>query len=1115
MPGSWKEWNPVADPHATVLEGHARFTILTPRLLRLEWSEDGVFEDRATLGIVHRALPAPEYVVDRADGWLRIDTGELRLRYRPGADRFTAANLEVTFRCGGKPVSWHPGDVDSLNLMGTTRTLDSTNGADDVDLEPGILSRSGWAIVDESDRPLFDHGDPPWVLARPDGERQDWYLFAYGLDYRTALNDFVRVAGRIPLPPRYALGYWWSRYWAYSDDELRGLVTEIADHGIPLDVLVIDMDWHTTDGLSSKRLLRDDAGEAIGWTGYTWNRDLFPDPEAFLRWVHARGLHTALNLHPASGIPPTEERYDAFARAIGVDPRECRAIPYALEDRRWGEALFSTILRPLEAGGVDFWWLDWQARRMNPAVPGLDETFWLNHVFFSMAEERGRQRPLLFHRWGGLGNHRYQIGFSGDSFSTWRALDFQPSFTATASNVGYGWWSHDIGGHQGEDPDPELYLRWLQFGALSPILRTHSTKSLAIERRIWKYPDEFPAMRDAILMRYALAPYIYTAAREAYDTGVSLCRPMAYDHPEAEDAYAATGQYMFGDDLLVSPVTAKTDSTGMALERIWLPPGEWTEWSSGSLLAGGRWIERSFTCDEIPIYARAGSIIPLYPPISNLRAVPDTLILACMPGADGETRIYEDDGITTDYRGGACAWTKVDVARDAASSRTTLRIHARAGAYDGMPERRAYEVRFPSTLPPREVRIDGQSVPRVDGDSRSWSHPAETRPPAGSWCYDGAMLCVRIFTPFVRCDREVVVERIEASRQGPGAVASAPASEPGADADRQLVDGVPGLFARLASAMPAVKAEWNRVDAIANPPAPLLRAASAARRLTYDPDRAAEILRDFRATLPAAVESLATCAGGDMKALRRIAGQIAPPGMLVESPRIRITAGAESAADATVRIEGPEGSTITYTLDGSLPVRTSTQYDGHFALRRTAILRARAFRDGCAGSFPAEAVHHRTFASRWSSVHPPSSKYAPLACLFDGRFGSEVDFHSGWCGWEGEDMALTVDLPGPTHLGSIRMRFLRDQRNWIFAPARVRIDVSRDGQHWEMVYQGGERSASEARQEIVGVVEHVATFASRTITHLKVTAETLPAVPSWHRGAGGRAWVFADELVVE
>lgn len=1098
---SWFDWNPVADPRAVYLAGKARFTILTPRLVRLEWSADGRFEDRASLAFVHRRLEPPAVTVSREGGALVLDTGVLRLRYRPEPGPFTADNLEVSLVAGG-PTTWRPGMVDPDNLKGTTRTLDSTNGAADVALEDGILSRSGWALVDDSARPLFDDGEPPWVLPRPPGERQDWYLFAHGHDFRGALRDFTRVAGPVPMPPRFALGYWWSRYWAYSDDELRSLGREIRGHGLPLDVLVVDMDWHTTEGLSSKQTLRDEAGQMTGWTGYTFNRDLFADPPGFFAWARAEGLRVALNLHPASGVPATEERYAEFARALGLDPSPGRAIPYMLEDRRWGEAFFETILRPLEAQGVDFWWLDWQAWRENRVIPGLDETFWLNHVFFSMAEMRGDVRPLLFHRWGGLGNHRYQVGFSGDSFSTWEALAFQPRFTATASNVAYGWWSHDIGGHQGEDPDPELYLRWLQFGALSPILRTHSTKSLAIERRIWRYPEEFEAMRAAIRLRYALVPYLYTAAREAHDSGVSICRPIYYDHPELPEAYEAGGQYMLGDDLLVAPVTRKADpQTGLAEVRLWLPPGGWVERGSGARLDGGprgRWIERSYTLAEIPLFARAGAILPLYPPVTTLASTPDTLILACVPGGGAGGRLYEDDGLTARYRGGICAWTEFEQ-REEAGARI-VRILPRRGTFPGMEERRSFEIRLENMPPPRELRVNGRSYAQGDGGSE---------PKPETWVYDGATVTVRALTPPMAAEQEVLVEAFPS-----------PASTPEAS---RLIDGAAGRMARLAEAMPKIKAEWNRIDPIANPPAPILRAGSAAQRITAAPERTVELLRELEVTLAEALEALATCAARDPRLLSGIAARIVPHGTQPRPPRIAVHPTLEGETSrlvdppARVVIEADPQASIVYTLDGSIPTAESARYEQPFLLVHTAVVRARAIpRDGGAGSFPAEVAFHRRFAERVGPVVEPSSKYAPAAALTDGRFGREDDFRDGWCGWEGDDAAITIDLPDGAAPRGVRIRFLRDQRNWIFLPARVRIEVAAAGtEEWEAVYAAGDRAAAESPDEPVGVALHVIRIAPRPAARLRIVAESVGVVPAWHRGAGGKAWVFLDEIVVE
>jgi alpha-glucosidase len=466
--------NPVADPQATITVGQARFTILTSQLIRLEWSADSRFEDQASLVFINRRLPVPDFKTSTKGEWLQIKIASLNLRYKKNSGKFTSTNLEIQFTLNGKPVLWHPGMENKGNLHGTIRTLDGVRN--EVSLDPGLLSRDGWVLVDDTERPLFDNSEWPWVLPRSQGERQDWYFFAYGHDYKKALYDFTRVAGKIPMPPRFAFGAWWSRYWAYTDQEFKQLVHEFEIHDVPLDVVVIDMDWHLTFNLRWSDNRVDQAGQRLGWTGYTWDKNYFPDPAGFLKWAESKGLKTPLNLHPASGIQPHEERYPEMARAMGIDPATQKYVPFDIADKHFAENYLKIMHYPLEEQGVDFWWLDWQQQHITK-VPGLKPTWWLNYVHFTDVERRGKARPLIFHRWGGLGNHRYQIGFSGDAASTWEMLGFEPYFTATAANVGYGYWSHDIGGHMPGEVSPELYTRWIQFGVFSPIPNAHDEKS--------------------------------------------------------------------------------------------------------------------------------------------------------------------------------------------------------------------------------------------------------------------------------------------------------------------------------------------------------------------------------------------------------------------------------------------------------------------------------------------------------------------------------------------------------------------------------------------------------------------------------------------------------------
>src|SRR3954463_6613798 len=324
MPG-----NPVADPAATVVRGHARFTVLTERLVRLEWSSSGEFEDRGTFAFPNRAASVPRFEVSESGGALLIDTGALQLRYTLDSGPFSEANLSIALDLNGERVTWCPGSESHANLRGTWRTLDGASTS--VRLSQGLISRDGWYLYDDSRSVLFTE-DGTWVAPRRTHDLQDWYFFGYGHAYTEALGEYTRFGLPVPLIPRFVLGSWWSRYWAYSADDLEQLVNDFATHDLPLDVLVIDMDWHTPHS----------------WTGYTWNRELFPDPEGFLRWAHERGLRVTLNLHPAEGVQAFEDIYPRFAQALDVDPESGEAVPFRPGDPGFMRHYFELLHHPME-----------------------------------------------------------------------------------------------------------------------------------------------------------------------------------------------------------------------------------------------------------------------------------------------------------------------------------------------------------------------------------------------------------------------------------------------------------------------------------------------------------------------------------------------------------------------------------------------------------------------------------------------------------------------------------------------------------------------------------------------------------------------------------------------
>lgn len=661
----------------------------------------------------------------------------------------------------------------------------------------------------------------------------DWYFFGYGHEYKQALGDFVKVAGRIPLPPRFAFGAWWSRYWAYSDQEFEELVQGFRRNDVPLDVLVIDMDWHPTFRIGEVQKELDQSGEPKGWTGYTWNKSLFPAPAEFLAKLHADGLKTTLNLHPAGGVEPWEDAYPAMASAMNIDPATRAYVPFKITDKKFATAYFDLLHHPLERQGIDFWWLDWQQKNQTD-IPGVNPTFWLNYLHFTDQERQGK-RPLLFHRWGGLGNHRYQIGFSGDTISVWDSLAFQPYFTATAANVGYAYWSHDIGGHMPGEVEPELYLRWLQFGAFSPILRTHTTKNPNAERRIWAYPEPYSdAMRDVYHLRYALIPYIYTEARKTYDTGVAFVRPLYYDWPSSPEAYATRGEYRFGDNMVVAPISKPVDrDSGLSHQSVWLPPGEWIEWQTGKHVHGPVTIDRRFSIEQTPVYVAAGSITPMAPPMKTSGEKPlDPLIIEIAPGTGPQATsysLYEDAGDSRDYQVAAYARTSIEAQE--VNGVLTVTITPTKGHYKGMAAARSYELRLPGDWPPSSITMNGKAL----GLTNTGGKPG--------WRFEGNTLTTVIRVPKTLSSsttRLQIVRPMSFVRR------------------RSELDSFAGKMSRLRSVYNLL----NNNFPFDGPSPELVQLTQTGDRLSYFPLAASAEASYFTRTFPDLLTSLRTASGG-------------------------------------------------------------------------------------------------------------------------------------------------------------------------------------------------------------------------------------------------------------
>ena len=623
---------PRPDPASVISGDGYRITVLTDRLLRLEYEPDGLFLDDATQAVLCRRFPVPEFSVEETETWLCVETRALKLFYnrQPFSGTGLYATLKGAFAVYGS--TWHFG-LHAQNLGGTARTLDEADG--EVPLDNGLISVHGYAVLDDSHSMRMTR-DGQLMPAVSHGT--DLYLFAYGHQYSDCLRDFLRLSGGIPVVPRFALGNWWSRYYPYTEDSYRCLMQQFESEQIPLSVAVLDINWHVT---------RISPEYGTGWTGYTWDREKFPDPRRLLSWLHAHGLHVTLNDHPADGVRPCEDQHAAMAEAMGDDPALRRSYPFDAADAHWMQAFEQTVLTPLEKDGVDFWWIDWQ-QQGGTTDPGMDPLFTLNHTRYLHALNTGRP-PLILSRYAGPGSHRYPLGFSGDSCITWASLAFQPYFTATAANIGFGWWSHDIGGHMHGSYDPELSLRWLQFGVFSPILRLHSSNNPFMEKEPWTYPIGIAdIMRTFLRLRHRLIPWLYTSELACSERNRLLLRPVYHDMPDTREAYMAShDEYMLGDCLLVAPVISPQDRVSqLACTHAWIPEGTWYDFFTGWQYTGPCPLRLFRSLSSIPVLVRAGSILPMdaCETPGNGAGLPEHILLRVFPSPQAEGVLTEDNG---------------------------------------------------------------------------------------------------------------------------------------------------------------------------------------------------------------------------------------------------------------------------------------------------------------------------------------------------------------------------------------------------------------------------------------------------------------------------------------
>ena len=672
-----------------IIYGNARFTVLTNGLLRMEYSENRNFVDSNTQMVVSREFPKVNYKYYFSVNSLVIETERFLLRYN--GEGFSPSSLSIELKGNLTEFCnvWHFGDIVP-NLGGTARTLDGCDG--ECTLENGIFSRYGYSIIDDSNSMLIENN---WITPKEE-ESIDMYYFGYGTDFFTGLKDFYHLSGNSPLLPRFALGNWWSKFYSYSDDEYLNLMKNFKNEGTPFSVGVLDMDWHIVD-VESKY--------GSGWTGYSWNHKLFPKPKDFIEKLHNLGLHVALNDHPFGGIRPFEDNYELFAKELKENIDNKPTIPLNFSSKKFFEKFQKCILDPLEEEGVDFWWIDWQQGTICQQA-GLDPLWVLNYTRYKA--EKNHNRSIILSRYAGLGSHRFPLGFSGDTIISWESLKFQPYFTLTASNAGYGWWSHDIGGHMQGKRDEELTLRWFQWGVFSPIMRLHSSNNSFSGKEPSNFsPSISKTMKKFLQLRHSLIPYTYTMNAISHFKGEPLIRPLYYHYPKDSISYEIKNEYFFGTEMIVIPLVEKMDPLlKQSSSSCWIPPGIYYDYFSKIRYEGPKKATLFRGLENIPVLIKAGGII-VQTDESNINKNPERLIINCYAGANGTFNLYEDDGITDAYQKKDFTETKINFSWD--NKELTI-FGVKKTKY--LPEKRSYQINlFGVTSGNSKIFINEQLIP--------------------------------------------------------------------------------------------------------------------------------------------------------------------------------------------------------------------------------------------------------------------------------------------------------------------------------------------------------------------------------------------------------------------
>jgi alpha-glucosidase len=581
-------------------------------------------------------------------------------------------------------------------------------------------------FFDNTYRSVFDFGkeSQDFFSFGAEGGELNYYFIA-GPDPKKIIEQYTAMTGRSPLPPLWTLGYQQCRYSYYPESRAREIVKTLRDKKIPADAIYFDIDYQQ------------------GNAPFTINREYFPAFENMISDFRSQGMHTILitDLHikknPNHGYAPYDSgmKNDMFVKNpdgsvyVGsVWPGDSVFPEFTLTRARdWWGGLYKEFVG---MGAAGFWndmdepALFLRADKTMPldTVHRLDDGTSLDHraihnvfgmlnvqaTYEGLRKLQPDERPFVLTRAAYSGAQRYAATWTGDNSSTWNHLKMSTPMLLSMGISGFPLIGDDIGGFAGS-PTADLLTRWFEVGAFNPIFRDHTSKGTA-DQEPWVHGPEHEAIRRKYIeLRYELMPYLYTGIEEASRTGLPLMRPVFLEYPQASDFYWDNRDFLFGRDFFVAPITTEM----VDAEEISLPPGEWYDFWTAARLSSKERIALHPRLDEMPLYVRAGAIVPMQPVVQYTDEKPNgpLQLRVYLPNTassnDCRGTLYQDDGHTFAYQRGE--FLRVNYACQVSSGAASVTSSIEKNAYQPWWKNAEVTV-YGATTAPKEVRIGDEII---------------------------------------------------------------------------------------------------------------------------------------------------------------------------------------------------------------------------------------------------------------------------------------------------------------------------------------------------------------------------------------------------------------------